>query len=299
MEQTQTAHSTLERGQALLIVVLVMVVVLTIGLSVATRNILNLRTATEEENTKRAFSAAEAGIEQALKSTQTGENVILNRDLGNKSTIKEVNIESLSGANIMLHNGNPILKDDAIDIWLSDYGAGAEPSYANPWPNAADGDGLITLYWGNTTDTCDLAAALSIVVLTDSSIGGSLDPQITHYAVDPCSSRRSSNNFTDDLGNATFASGTVSQRQFAYTTQIEIPSQRGIILRVVPLYTSAPLAVSARRKSNNTPLALRDQGTKIESTGESGTTQRKIVAVNGYPKIPVEFFPYIIFSPED
>ncbi len=51
-----------ESGQALLIVVLVMVVVLTMGLSVASRSITNLRIATEQDNSQASFSAVEAGI---------------------------------------------------------------------------------------------------------------------------------------------------------------------------------------------------------------------------------------------
>lgn len=53
-------------GQVLILVLLVVVVSLTIGLSVASRNITNLRTATQTEQSQRAFSAAEAGIEHVL-----------------------------------------------------------------------------------------------------------------------------------------------------------------------------------------------------------------------------------------
>ena len=52
-----------QKGQILLLVVLVMTIALTIGLSLATRTITDIRTTTEEENSQRAFSAAEAGIE--------------------------------------------------------------------------------------------------------------------------------------------------------------------------------------------------------------------------------------------
>ena len=60
-----------ERGQALLIVLLVMTVALTVGLSVATRTIVNVRITTQEEQSQRAFSAAEAGIEETLRTCTT------------------------------------------------------------------------------------------------------------------------------------------------------------------------------------------------------------------------------------
>ncbi len=44
-----------QRGQILLIIILVMVVALTIGLSVVSRSIVTLRTTEEEENSQKAF----------------------------------------------------------------------------------------------------------------------------------------------------------------------------------------------------------------------------------------------------
>lgn len=53
-------------GQVLVLVLLVVVVALSIGLSVASRNITNLKTATQSERSQRAFSAAEGGVEDIL-----------------------------------------------------------------------------------------------------------------------------------------------------------------------------------------------------------------------------------------
>lgn len=56
----------MKSGQILILVLLVIVVVLAVGLSVASRNITNLRTATQTEQSQRAFSAAEGGVENVL-----------------------------------------------------------------------------------------------------------------------------------------------------------------------------------------------------------------------------------------
>jgi hypothetical protein len=53
-------------GQILILVLLVVVVALAVGLSVASRNITNLRTSTQTEQSQRAFSAAEGGVEDVL-----------------------------------------------------------------------------------------------------------------------------------------------------------------------------------------------------------------------------------------
>jgi len=53
-------------GQITLIALLVMVVLLTIGLAVVSRSVTDIRISKETEESARAFSAAEAGIEEAL-----------------------------------------------------------------------------------------------------------------------------------------------------------------------------------------------------------------------------------------
>ena len=63
----------LQKGQVLLVVVLVMVVALTVGLSLASRSITNLRITSDDENSQRAFSAAEAGVERAVKGNCTND----------------------------------------------------------------------------------------------------------------------------------------------------------------------------------------------------------------------------------
>ena len=57
-----------DRGQIILILVLITVVGLTIGLSLVSRTITDIRISSQIEQSSRAFSAAEAGIETALKS---------------------------------------------------------------------------------------------------------------------------------------------------------------------------------------------------------------------------------------
>src|SRR3989344_4896902 len=56
----------MKSGQILILVLLIVVVALAVGLSVASRNITNLRTATQTDQSQRAFTAAEGGIEKIL-----------------------------------------------------------------------------------------------------------------------------------------------------------------------------------------------------------------------------------------
>lgn len=56
----------LQKGQALLIVLLSMSVVLVVVLSILARSITDVSVSSQDEDSLRAFSAAEAGVEQAL-----------------------------------------------------------------------------------------------------------------------------------------------------------------------------------------------------------------------------------------
>lgn len=266
-----------ERGQVLLIVVLIMVTALTIGLSVAARTITNIRTSQEAENSEKAFSAAEAGIEESLADNRSSEGTFSNN--ASYSTV----VRNVAGVEFPLNNNVPILKDDAYDLWLSTY-----PSYTNPW------SGSLTLYWGDASNTCTTSevtntmAALEVVVLS----GSVSNPVMTRYALDPCSQRSLQNNFT-------FVSpggGTVDGKSYAFRRTFTVNS--GLFIRVIPLYAATNMAVRGCDAAGVTCLQLPSQGTVVEATGVADTTQRKIISYKRYPKLPAELFPYSFFAPQ-
>ncbi len=61
-----TERNTYQSGQIGIIIILIMVVLLTIGLSLAARSSREVTLSTQEEESTRTFNAAEAGVEQAL-----------------------------------------------------------------------------------------------------------------------------------------------------------------------------------------------------------------------------------------
>lgn len=70
MEQGQALRQS--SGQAGIVVLLLTIVLLTIGLSIASRSVTDVRLSRQEEATTRAFDAAEAGIEDALRKDLAG-----------------------------------------------------------------------------------------------------------------------------------------------------------------------------------------------------------------------------------
>ncbi len=250
---------------------MVMVVALTVGLSVMVRTITNIRTSNEDENSQRAFSAAEAGVEKSLVTNSSVPATNLDNNTSYSTTIS-----TSSGDKFLANNGAIVLEDDPQDIWLSTY-----PSYTGQW------SGNLTINWGNSSDVCTTSqstntqAALEVVLIS----GSAVSPKLTTYALDPCTPRSSGNNFE----NVTAAGNVVGGKTFAHKKTIPIAS--GLIMRIIPLY--APTAIGIEGD-----VALPSQGTVVTSIGVSDNTQRKIVSFRGYPKLPPEIFPFIIFSPK-
>lgn len=256
-------HFESQKGQVLLVVVLTMVVALTVGLSLASRTVTSVRNGAEDTNSKKAFSAAEAGIEQSLKSGLE----ISNQQIDNETSIKEVTIDNNYGRSIfLLNDGNPLPKNDGADVWLSTY-----PDYSDPRLT-----GTLQIYWGDNASAC-LNAALEVAIIS----GTRTSPMLERYALDPCTTR--GNSFDSPSGNG----GTILGHTFHESIAISVTN--GLIARIVPYYFGTPVAVVAKDAQGNT-LQLPSQGRLITSVGVSKDTQRKISYFQGYNEIPSELY---------
>lgn len=257
-----------QRGQMLLIVVLIMVIALTVGLGVISRTVTTLRTTKESESSQRAFSAAEAGIEKILNSNNSS---VPTTNLSNGSSFS-ASSDSISGAFVPVNNLAPVIQDEGADVWLSSY-----PDYTTPF------NGSVKIYWGASGGSCDptnpTTAALEVVIIS----GSKASPTLTHVNLDGCATRRAANNFTQPS-----AGGTVNGTTFSYSYTQAVTN--GLIMRVIPLY--APTIVGVSGVGANLP----SQGQSVSATGNYAGTARKITVFKGYPTLPVEFFSYLFFS---
>ncbi len=276
-----------QSGQVLIIAIFVLIVALTVGLSVVTRSIMTIRTTTEEDSSQKAFSAAEAGIERAM-TANVGTTITGNFAYNNSSY--SVTTSLLTGDEILVNNGSFLFKDDPVDVWLSDYSTDQSKIYLNPWP--ASGSRVLTIYWvspssNDPNNDCSRnnaenfgPAALAISAITGSKVA----PKISHYAFDPCGARAAVNNFSVALPGKSVA-GT----SFLYRAEITFSSvDPGLLVRILPLYSGTHIAVGG--------AGLPAQGTVVSSVGSYVGANRKIVSYRGYPKVPVELYPYSIFS---
>ncbi len=267
----------IERGQILLIVVLVMVTALTIALSVAARSITNTRSSDESAKSEQAFSAAEAGIEKSLTS-----NTAVTGSFSNHAQYKTT-LVTVGGVEFPLNNSSPILKDEPADLWLSTY-----PGYS------AQRSGNVTIFWGSSTDVCkpvesqNTMAALELIVFS----GTLANPHTTKYAVDPCPARSSINKFQSIGPGGDTILGT------AYNYKYSFVVNSGLFVRIVPIY--APTIIAARgcdaANANCTPFPT--QGTLIQAEGTISDTKRKIQTYRYYPQLPAEILQYSFFVPK-
>lgn len=282
----------------LLIVILVMVVSLTIGLSVASRTITNIKISKESEESQRAFQAAEAGLEvirKVVEKKREGKTVSQETtNLSNNSSFTtgfEGQIVPVAGVSQGdLNNGQDIDQDKGIDVWLMDYNKFVDSGEAN-----GDFDGNIEFrWWTGQIASCTAPAgvganaipALEVVILS----GSKATPTVTKYFYDfsACNSTR------NNSALAAQTSGVPSPYRFStgdslYPQRIATITD-GIVAKVIPVYNSPKIFV---RATGTPPLAI--QGYKLTSTGSSGQTVRKIELFESNPSVPTEMF-YSILS---
>jgi len=279
-KKTNLCLNRKDSGQTLLIILLVAAVILTIGLAVASYSITNIKISQQEEESARVFSAAEAGIEEALRLGGLPE--------GGTITVGEITAnvtEQIQGeSSIFNFAGDKFESGELANIWLigHDVDGGLDPSTYFP------ANGTVTVCWGDSTDTSgDDTPALELALLYQDS--GSF--KVARGAYDP-KDRGNAFELADDIDGGNCGN-------LAFAKDVNLGADLGIpggaipyTLRLRLLYNSSAnsLAVSA---SSNLPK----QGKCYESTAsivESGVTRK--VRQCQFFQSPPEIFDYVLFS---
>lgn len=283
-----------QAGQILLIVILVVIVASTVGLSLISRSITSIRTATEEAESQKALAAAEAGIERALQ----GNVDIAEFTIPSNKSKYSVDVTAVENVDsFLLNGGNIIPKNEGADIWLvghdattgaPDYSSGVSPQFFH-------------LYWGSESETeCSSAAIQAIVVTRDPSLPNEI--KSFRYTYDSCSSRSDENNFKEaDSGGGLISSGlTFGNRTPEQGGNSDLNQESNIVfMRIIPLYKDTIIGVDTRNHGGNNETPLPSQGYVISSTGISGAANRKLNVFKGYPQTYLPYISYGLFVAED
>lgn len=282
-------------GQAILIVLLSMAVILTIVLSVLSRSITDISISTQDEDSLRAFSAAEAGVEKALIGT-----VIGSAELGNANY--SFNVSAFAEGEKEFNNSSQLFSGESLTTWFVAHDSQALSTCSADKP-CFTGDTL-KVCWGKPGTDANLSVtpALELVIFYTPVLGDYSSTLIAREAIDPNSSRRVANSFSQpDSGNCTISGETYQFQKTLNLGDAGIPAgtynnQNGLQFMIIrSLYNtneSNSIGISVNFPNNS---VLPSQGMLIDSKGSSGNANRKIEVFNSFREIP-EVFEFGVYS---
>jgi Tfp pilus assembly protein PilX len=268
------------KGQIALIALLVLAVATTVGLALISRGTTNVATTKNAEESTRAFSAAETGIEAALVSGVEGSS-ILDAVLGTnyKTTVATVS----AAANVPFSFPKKTIKGETETIWLVSHDADGAlaltPTYTA---------GSMDVCWSSSTPVPALVATLLYKESSDGSY------RVTKGAYDPDAARAAVNKFSaPTAATGGCGDGATKYKQTVtfsgLSASVDPAADTLIMLRMRPVYADAQVAVVPNQ-------ALPDQFTRISSVGKtsSGTT-RKIDVIRQF-NAPSSIFDAAVYS---
>lgn len=284
-----------EHGQVLLILILVMTVALAIAISVIQRSLSDISTSTKVEESSRAFSAAEAGIEKALTCATpscAGSTIVSFTE--NQSS---ANIPDSGWGPAVPTAGNqqaaleypPLSKEEVVQVWL------AEPESSTNPPAEFYRQNRLDVYWGGINAPDKAALELTLVYWDGSKYVN------RKWYLDPDLNR--SNNFEKVNCSGSYSLAGYQCKRTIGATPDTVVLQTGLmLLRARLLYNTTPqhFAVQASVTCPGAPCqnySLPPQIRTLISTGTAGGTQRTIKVFQTKKFVP--FLDFAIFSAGD
>lgn len=276
-------------GQALLIVLLSLAVVLTVVLFIISRSITDISISTKEEDSLRAFSAAEAGIERALIiGSDTGSLTI-----GDATFSADVSsfAQGAQGVNYPFN----LRSGEYANFWFVGHnsdgtlGCTTEPCFRG---------GSMKICWGEpgTVSSDAQTPAVEVAVTYAGTAGDYSTLSVARAASDPYTIR--DNNFSDPDTTC-----TIDGQSYAFAKNIDFSS-----LGISNYATDNVLQYATVRMLYNTAAAHRigidvsptssllpSQGLKVESLGQYADANRKIEAYQLHSQTPM-IFNSVVFS---
>jgi type II secretory pathway pseudopilin PulG len=282
-------------GQAVVIVLLIMAVVLTIGLSVISQAVNDVKISQKEEESARAFSAAEAGVEQALIQ-QFGNLGDFSGTVG--SAQYNVSRSALGSATGFVFP-NTYLPGEAATLYLVPHDSNGNFS-TNCGGGGCYDQQFLDICWGNSGENQNLATTPAMEVALIYIDGPRFS--IARRVIDPNAVRRTTNNFSAPTSISCnvndSSSGVIQDFGFLYRVDFRTMSKPQwlgniLALRIKLLYNTD----SGRKIGANTinGATLPAQGIKVGSVGAYGNSRQKVEVTQLYPQAP-SVFDYAIYS---
>lgn len=303
----------MSKGQALLLILLVVAVVLTIFLAIFSRSISDVSVSKQDEESYRAFSAAEAGVEKSLLT----ENLIFSppssSDLGGTAVTGSI-IPALATSSYVYPL--QIVSGDVANFWLVDH---ASDGSINSTHTASFKGRKIKICWGedNTSTTVLTTPAIEVSVYYLTSINNYATAKVVRGAYDPydgLDSGRIANGFTD-ITDTPVADCIIGGKSFEFYKVVDLNNDLSIdngdygtqgklqSLRVRLIYNSDKshligIDVSTSIDTSNTPLPPQGRTIVSSATTSTGSSTRKLQVFQPYSDLPPIFDAAIFSLPE-
>ncbi len=281
-----------ESGQALVLILLSLSVVLTIILYVLSRSVTDISISTQQNDSVRAFSAAEAGIENAL---------ITGVGTGGDVTIGDAtySVEVLNSGSTTFNYPDSMLSGDTMTLWFVSHKSDGSLTCGSGYPACFTGN-TVKVCWGKsgTSSSGTSTPALEVSVYYESIPGDLSSIKVVRSTYDPNASRISSNSF----GSAVTSLCTIDGIGYAFQNTITLSELGGVsfnnngllFAKIKMLYNTDvahPIGFSASE-------ALPSQGLEVVSTGTSGAgssqSNRKISVFQGWAEFPLSGFSLLV-----
>lgn len=260
----------MKSGQVLILVLLTVIVVLTIGLSVASRNITNLRTTTQTEQSQRAFTAAEGGIEDVLSQigNYTTDHPEAISSEGDTRNVPVGNLNATVNVKASTKYDGAVSLGDVLQIDLGGVNANS----------------TIQIDWAlqNTVEVDDPNAPASLEV---TQIYNGAQQERYYFRGDEFRAGESSNEGFTPTGSCVPSD---SYEKCALITTNINPT----ILRIKPFWTNTTVRVYG----DDLPIQIYDVTSTAQS--EIGVTRSVQVTRSVLPRLPA-VFDYVLFSETD
>jgi hypothetical protein len=291
-----------QSGQILVVLLLVMLAALTVGLAITQRTVSDVSTSTQVEQSSRAFSAAEAGIERAISLSTSGIVNVTSDELNNDSSaqvVVEANIPTPGDTRAVEYPGSNVTtltRESVAQFWLADpttFGTSYDKNQ-------------VTIYFGdpndqilnNPNDTTTPAIEVNYIY----AIGANYFSRRSYY--DPNNGRgavnrlRSSQNdiSSPNCGGYSGINTTVSASS-SFKCSLTLATQAApVMLRIRLLYAPNNEKVAVQPCFTcGVFKSLPPQVDVLASRGQSGLSQ-KVINAYRFRNVALPFFDYAIFS---
>jgi len=280
-----------QKGQALLIVVLVIVIALLVALGLISRSVISLKTTQDQADSQKALAAAEAGLERVLADPNIQAGQTITGTLGTGASYS-TSVTQGGGTDLFLLHGtfSSLDKNEYVYLWPS--------KVTDSDTNLYGGDawnGSTNIYWGADPNTACNNAALEISVISGKHPLDTSNLVLTKYAYDPCDTTRAGatgNNFTSISKSAPANQKAIDNNTLYYHAIIPPSVSDSIYLIAI-----TPLYVNDNFIAVQSDTSIPPQGKTAVSTGTIGQLERKETQFANLHQIPPELFPFAIFSP--